>query len=317
MSHIFDTLRRLDDERGERDARVPSEAVDLLGLAEARAAAQQDAPYRTPASETPRPAPSNEARLRIVGLPLVVGGWTPTNVPSPASQPPIPTAPLPPVPAVVSPAVASAAVAAPVEEPQLTVHEEVTEPILQEKSVTEPAEESPVKVHQEVTAPIQKEESVAVSAAPPLFKFPSGVLRAVSALRTVLPYVERILPLFEGNFSSAVSNLLAPHRPAPPEPPPAVDLAPLNSSLAALNTQYRELREEAIEREASLRRIEDQLEMVRQSTDRNTLQQQELMEDLKSLGSKIGFVTMVALGLLAVSVVINTVLYLHMIKVLR
>jgi hypothetical protein len=248
----------------------------------------------------------------------MVGGWNPASAPSPAIEPQVPAAPLPPAPTYVSPVVASTALNGPAEEPQLKVHQEVTVTIKEEESVTGPAEELPVRVHQEVSASIQKEESAPVAAVLPLFKLPSGLLRAVSALRTALPYVERVLPLFEGNFGSAVSNLLAPNRPAPPAPElPAVDLAPLNGSLAALNSQYLELREEAIEQNASLRRIEDQLEMVRQSTDRNTLQQQELLEDLKSLGSKIGFVTMVALGLLAVSVVINTILYLHMIKVLR
>jgi hypothetical protein len=325
MSHIFDTLRRLDDERGDRDSRVPSEAVDLLGLAEARLAAQEarlaaqsEAGRREPAGEYPRQAPSSEARLRIVGLPLMVGGWSPSNVPGPVSESPVPATPFHPTPASVSPAYVSTNFSALAEEPQLKVHQEVTATIIPEKSVAVPAEESTPKVHQEVPASIQKEQSVAHSPATPLIKLPSGVQRVVSTLRTLLPYVERILPLFEGNFSTALTNLLAPHQPAPPAPElPPVDLAPLKGSLAVLNTQYLELREEAIEREASMRRIEDQLEMVRLSTDRNTLQQQELIEDLKSLGSKVGFVTMVALGLLAISVIVNTVLYLHMVKVLR
>jgi len=67
---------------------------------------------------------------------------------------------------------------------------------------------------------------------------------------------------------------------------------------------------------SSLKRVEDQLEMVREATDRNTLEQQELMEDLKVVGNKVNVFALVALGLLAVSVIINVVLYLHILKVL-
>jgi hypothetical protein len=56
--------------------------------------------------------------------------------------------------------------------------------------------------------------------------------------------------------------------------------------------------------------------MVREATDRNTLEQQELMEDLKSVGHKVNMIALVALGLLAVSVLLNLVLYLHIQRVL-
>ena len=56
--------------------------------------------------------------------------------------------------------------------------------------------------------------------------------------------------------------------------------------------------------------------MVREATDRNTLEQQELMEDLKAMGKKVNVIALVALGLLAVSVVLNLVLYLHIQRVL-
>jgi len=40
------------------------------------------------------------------------------------------------------------------------------------------------------------------------------------------------------------------------------------------------------EQNSSLKRVEDQLEMVREATDRNTLEQQELLEDLKAVGQQ-------------------------------
>jgi len=144
---------------------------------------------------------------------------------------------------------------------------------------------------------------------------PSGIQRAVAAIRAALPFVQRILPLLDGNIGTAVSNILTPHH-HPPPPPPPVNLAPIQEGLADLQNQHRELSDQVAEQNSSLKRVEDQLEMVREATDRNTLEQQELMEDLKVVGNKVNLFALVALGLLAVSVIINVVLYLHILRVL-
>jgi len=143
----------------------------------------------------------------------------------------------------------------------------------------------------------------------------TGFERATRAMRMALPLVQRLLPLLDGNVGSAVSNLLSPHLPPPPPPPP-VNLAPMQDGLAELQSQHRELRDQVVEQNSSLKRVEDQLEMVREATDRNTLEQQELMEDLKGVGTKVNVVALIALGLLAVSILINIVLYLHILRVL-
>jgi hypothetical protein len=143
----------------------------------------------------------------------------------------------------------------------------------------------------------------------------TGFARAVSALRSALPFVQKILPLLDGNIGTAVSNMLTPHHHPAPAPPP-VDLTPIEDGLAELQTQQKELRDQVVEQNTSLKRVEDQLEMVREATDRNTLEQQELMEDLKVVGNKVNVFALIALGLLAVSVLINIVLYLHILKVL-
>jgi len=147
---------------------------------------------------------------------------------------------------------------------------------------------------------------------------PTGVQRAVSAIRAALPFVQRILPLLDGNIGTAVSNLLAPHHrlPPPPPPPPPVNLAPIEDGLAELQTQQRELRNQVVEQNSSLKRVEDQLEMVREATDRNTLEQQELLEDLKGVGNKLNLFALIAMGLLALSVLLNIILYLHILRVL-
>lgn len=143
----------------------------------------------------------------------------------------------------------------------------------------------------------------------------SGVQRAMSAFRTVMPIVQRLLPLLEGNVLTAISNVLTP-RPQAPPPPPKVDLAPLESSLTELQTQHRGLRDQVIEQNAALKRVEDQLEMVREATDRNTLEQQELLEDLKLFSGKVKVVAAIGIGVLVIGFVLNLLLFLHIQRVL-
>ena len=141
--------------------------------------------------------------------------------------------------------------------------------------------------------------------------------RAVNALRVALPFVQRILPILDSPMGAMATSILTP-RPAqhPSPPPPPVNLAPLEDGLAELQTQQKELREQVAEQNSSLKKVEDQLEMVREATDRNTLEQQELMEDLKSVGNKVNVLALVAFGLLAISIFLNVILYLHIRRVL-
>jgi hypothetical protein len=46
------------------------------------------------------------------------------------------------------------------------------------------------------------------------------------------------------------------------------------------------------------------------------LEQQELLEDLKAVGGKVNLVAIIALGLLAISILLNVALYLHIQRVL-
>jgi hypothetical protein len=143
----------------------------------------------------------------------------------------------------------------------------------------------------------------------------SSLQRALSALRLALPFVQRIIPLIDGNIATAVSNILTPHPHAPPPQPP-VNLVPIEDGLAELQSQHRDLRNQFVEQNSSLKRVEDQLEMVREATDRNTLKQQELLEDLKTVAKKVNIFAFLAFGLLALSILLNVVLYLHIQRVL-
>ena len=140
---------------------------------------------------------------------------------------------------------------------------------------------------------------------------PSTLQRAVNVFRAALPYVQRVLPLLDGNVGTAVSNILVPRHQTPP-----VDLAPIQSGLSELQLQHRELRNRIVEQNTALKKVEDHLQMVREATDRNTLEQQELLGDLKIVGKKVNLFAWVALSILVLSLLMNGYLVFHFWRVI-
>ncbi|MGB7263950.1 MAG: hypothetical protein WBC92_00455 [Terracidiphilus sp.] len=144
----------------------------------------------------------------------------------------------------------------------------------------------------------------------------SGMQRAMNAVRMAIPLVQRLLPLLDGNIATAIANVITARQHPQAPPPPKVDLAPIEDGLSELRTQHRDLRDQVIEQNTSLKRVEDQLEMVREATDRNTLEQQELLEDLKLFSNKVKIFAVVGIGLLAIGFLLNLILFLHIQRVL-
>jgi hypothetical protein len=141
---------------------------------------------------------------------------------------------------------------------------------------------------------------------------PSGGHKALSLLRQALPVVKNLLPLLEGNLLAAVSNLLTTR----PQPPAKVDLAPIENQLTEMQLLQHDVRSKVAEHHMTLKRVEDQLEMVKEATDRNTMEQQELMEDLRAMGSKVNLFAAMLIGLLVLSVILNFLLFMHIKQVL-
>jgi hypothetical protein len=134
--------------------------------------------------------------------------------------------------------------------------------------------------------------------------------RALSAVRLTLPFIQRILPLLDGNIGTAVSNILAPHSHTVPHPSP-VDLAPILDGLAEVQAQNLQLRNQIAEQNSSLKGVEEQLETVREATDRNAQEQQEMLENLNAVGKKVTRFGLLATLLLAISVLLNVILFLR------
>jgi hypothetical protein len=145
----------------------------------------------------------------------------------------------------------------------------------------------------------------------------SVLLRAVQGVRAAWPYLQRLLPLLDGNVLTAVSNLLA-HKPAAPSgpPPKPVDLGPMEGGITELKTQQRELRSIVLDQDSLIKRLVEQLDQVREATDRNTSEQQDLIDELKAAGRKLNVVAFLAFALLAASIALNVVLYLQIHRLL-
>ncbi len=205
----------------------------------------------------------------------------------------------------------------PVQNPGMARPRPVGSPLPMGAAAT-PAPAGPIDAHHVPASPPPPGRSLSspASAAPAADDLSGSLQRIFSAVRSTLPFVTKLLPLLEGNVVTAVSNVLTqqPQKSAPPPPP--VDLVPIQEGLVDLQTQHHELSVQVAEQNTSLKRVEDQLELVREATDRNTLEQQELLEDLKVVGRKVNIVATVAISLLVISVLVNLVLYLHIRNIL-
>jgi hypothetical protein len=158
--------------------------------------------------------------------------------------------------------------------------------------------------------------SAPASPAAPVEPAKSGFQRAFDMVRSAIPIVQKLLPLLDGNFATTMGALMAPqHHPAPP--PVQVDLEPVERGLAEVRNSNRELRTQVVEQSATLKRVEDQLDRVREATDRNTLEQQELVEDLRAVGNRIGTFAMIGLILLLISLGLNGYLIYQLQHILR
>lgn len=127
-----------------------------------------------------------------------------------------------------------------------------------------------------------------------------------------MPVLQRLLPLLEGNVTKAVTNLLTP--PPTTAITPAVqkvDLAPVERGLVELHKQQRELSSQIAEQNQSIQRVEQQLGLVRTATDRNTLEQQELIEEMQKMEKRQSRFATIFLILLLLSLAANVLLYLQ------
>jgi hypothetical protein len=140
---------------------------------------------------------------------------------------------------------------------------------------------------------------------------PSVFQRSLGALRMALPLMQKMLPLLEGNVATAVSNMMAPFPQGQ-----APDLTPLANALTKMHGELADLHNGVMEQGAQLKRVSDQVDLVKDAADRIALEQQEIVDDLHSLRKKVSVFAWVGLVLLIASIALNVVLLLRVERIL-
>lgn len=137
---------------------------------------------------------------------------------------------------------------------------------------------------------------------------PSGLHRTASALRTVVPLVQKLLPLLDGNVASAAANLLAPRLPSRP----VVDLAPLETSLMRLRGDVALIQDRNAQHDVAIKRVDDQLETMKDALERAATEQREVSENLSKVRRSVRAFCVIGVVLLVVSIGMNVALFLFM-----
>jgi len=132
-----------------------------------------------------------------------------------------------------------------------------------------------------------------------------GLQRTAAAVRTVVPLLQKLLPLLDGNVASAVANLLAPRLMSPP----AVDLAPLESSLAKLRGEIAVMQDKNAQQNVAFKRIDDQLETMKDALERTALEQKEVAEEVGKIRRSVLILWLIGAGLVVVSIGVNAALF--------
>jgi hypothetical protein len=192
-------------------------------------------------------------------------------------------------------------------------------------SAREPKEPSKSAMPQ--PADSRQEESIAAAAralaaqpTSPEASDPNAMQRTLVSIRNALPLLQKLLPLLDGNILGAVMGMLShtpqPQPPSPPAPPKPVDLTPVEDGLTELKKQNRELRSQVTTQDSAIKHLAEQLDQVREATERNTQEQEDLVDELKMSGKRMNLVAFLAFALLAASIAMNVILYLQIHKLL-
>ena len=186
----------------------------------------------------------------------------------------------------------------------------------QEAEPQAPTQPKPEIAHEEVRTDREEPAKAAMSLAraltpqKPRPEKPGAFTRVIGAARVVLPIMQKMLPLLEGNVASAAANLLAPSsRP--------VDLEPVRAAIGKLQTEQRILRGQVADQKTALNSIGEELAIIKEGIDRNTSEIRELAEAHLNLRRKLTRVVWMIFILLVLSIAFTTVVCIRLAYILR
>lgn len=142
---------------------------------------------------------------------------------------------------------------------------------------------------------------------------PAALQRTATAIRTMVPLLQKLLPLLDGNVASAVANLLLSR----PAGAPAVDLEPLETALMRMRGDLAVMQDKSTQQETTLKRIDDQLGTVKEALERAALEQKEAAEELSQTRRSIRIFAVLGAVLLVISIGLNAALFLYVRGILR
>ncbi len=140
---------------------------------------------------------------------------------------------------------------------------------------------------------------------------PTNFQRAMGAVRAVLPTVQKMLPLLEGNIAWTAANFLAPSGHS------TVDLTPVKDAINKIHADQVAMRGHVAEYEAAFGAIQDQLKSVSESLERTANEQNALSADLRRLKRRTSTALWLVFGLFVISLVANVLFYLQLVPRLR
>jgi hypothetical protein len=136
----------------------------------------------------------------------------------------------------------------------------------------------------------------------------TGTGRKLEMVRSVLGVAQKLLPLLEGNVMGTVSNLLTPsasgsisHK----------ELAAIQETLKDLEGSNLALDGKLGEQGRMVQRLVDRLDLLKEAVDRNTLEQQELSSDARTLRKRVALMAWIGMSLLVAAVVLDVVVLLR------
>ncbi len=127
-----------------------------------------------------------------------------------------------------------------------------------------------------------------------------SIWRSLMQLRMLLPYIGKLLPILEGNFSAALAPTTSTAVAKPDFTEFHHSIEQVNRGFLDLQAGHRDIRTHVQEQSVQLKRIDDQLIRLRESTERNTMEHQELVEDLRSASKLVRGLSTVMIVLMVV-----------------
>lgn len=135
----------------------------------------------------------------------------------------------------------------------------------------------------------------------------AGLQRTATAIRTMVPLVQKLLPLLDGNVASAVANLLAPRMMGAP----VVDLTPIETALMRVRGDLAVMQDKNAQQETALKRIDDQLETVKEAVERVSLEQKDAAEERSRTRRSVRVFALIGVVLLVISIGLNAAVFLY------